>query len=561
MCELTKNGLLDPLCSPFEASNTLTASKVFDVSGTSIPTLTQVNSIARYLRKGFWDDNAYGPATLGFADRDVIRIDVSSLSADAKKLALTGMSYWSEIIDRDYVVTTRDADITFTDDHSADPSEPYEAYTSMNFRYDGQVDSALIQITPAWLLAAGNKVGTYGYQTYVHEIGHALGLGHAGLYNGTADYDRNAKFSMDSWQTSIMSYFRQSDNHATRASDANLTTPMLADLIAVREIYNTDASDVTARSGNTIYGNNTNAGEVYGVQGTSYMVVDGGGYDQLNYRDSIYSQRIDLRGGQYSSVSGEVDNIAIAYGSEIEMAVGGEHDDRLDGNYLNNRLLAHGGDDHVYGRGGNDFIRGFYGDDLLKGGKGADRIVGNYGRDIIFGERGDDILSGENGSDKISGNRGLDRLFGGAGNDALSGGFGSDWIAGQRGSDRIFGGEGNDRIYGGSGSDYIYSGKGTDTVDGGQGNDHIYAGGGADVLHGGAGADHFYFARNTGGDRIRDFNADEDDIVFLGTLKRSDVTLEKLNGDNWKLDIDDGGHVVLVGLDEAPDLGSILEFA
>jgi hypothetical protein len=31
-------------------------------------------------------------------------------------------------------------------------------------------------------------IDSYSFQTYVHEIGHALGLGHGGPYNGSASY-------------------------------------------------------------------------------------------------------------------------------------------------------------------------------------------------------------------------------------------------------------------------------------------------------------------------------------------------------------------------------------
>src|SRR5882762_342177 len=53
--------------------------------------------------------------------------------------------------------------------------------------------------------------GGYGFQTYMHEIGHSLGLSHPGTYNagngGSISYASNAEYSLDNRQYTIMSYF------------------------------------------------------------------------------------------------------------------------------------------------------------------------------------------------------------------------------------------------------------------------------------------------------------------------------------------------------------------
>ena len=53
--------------------------------------------------------------------------------------------------------------------------------------------------------------GGYGFQTYMHEIGHSLGLSHPGTYDagsgGTITYANSAEYSQDNRQYTIMSYF------------------------------------------------------------------------------------------------------------------------------------------------------------------------------------------------------------------------------------------------------------------------------------------------------------------------------------------------------------------
>ena len=43
-------------------------------------------------------------------------------------------------------------------------------------------------------------------------IGHAIGLVHAGEYNGSAHFGVDNLYGNDSWQMSIMSYFDQAEN-------------------------------------------------------------------------------------------------------------------------------------------------------------------------------------------------------------------------------------------------------------------------------------------------------------------------------------------------------------
>ena len=198
------------------------------------------------------------------------------------------------------------------------------AYTGWTFGgSDGTyIVSSYINVGTSWLTNYGTGFDSYSYQTYIHEIGHALGLGHAGPYNGGGSYNANALYANDTWQYSIMSYWQQSNFGG--GSTRYVMTPEIADILAVQMQYGASTS---TRTGNTVYGFNATAGGIYNFAGyasaPALTIYDNGGNDTVDCSGYTANQVIDLRAGTYSSVGGLVNNIGIALNATIENAVGG----------------------------------------------------------------------------------------------------------------------------------------------------------------------------------------------------------------------------------------------
>lgn len=68
-------------------------------------------------------------------------------------------------------------------------------------------------------------------------------------------------------------------------------------------------------------------------------------------------------------------NIAIAYNTVIEAAVGGGGNDEITGNAAGNRLVGNGGSDSLNGLDGDDVLDGGPGNDQLDGGAGDDTAI------------------------------------------------------------------------------------------------------------------------------------------------------------------------------------------
>ncbi len=354
-------------------------------------------------------------------------------------------------------------------------------------------------------------LGGFGFLTYLHEIGHALGLTHPGPYNFAGSYEVNATHRQDTLEYTVLSYFEAGSDgggtdHTGSEGVSYGATPLLHDILAIQAVY---GADLTTRAGDTVYGFNSTADrDVFDFNVNANPVVaiwDAGGIDRIDVSGWSTDQVVDLNEGAISSVGALTRNLAIAWGATIEQAVGGTGNDRLTGNVAANLLD---------GNGGNDVLDGGGGSDTLRGGAGNDLIWGRAGDDVIEGGDGADILHGGEGADRIDGGAGEDWLRfataaapvtlsllagGGTGGDAAGDSYlgienlgGSDWadsLTGSNFDNKIEGGGGDDVIFSLSGHDFLLGGAGDDTIDGGFGNDILRGGPGADRLIGGIGKD------------------------------------------------------------------------
>ncbi|NMG32325.1 M10 family metallopeptidase C-terminal domain-containing protein [Aromatoleum evansii] len=362
-----------------------------------------------------------------------------------------------------------------------------------------------------WLRAgetslADPEIGSYGYMTYVHEIGHALGLDHMGDYNGYAPAPTSYQ---DSTVLSVMSYFGPTHGSWSAGTgqiawadwigaDGQLhqpQTPMLSDVLAIQSMY---GADRTTRSGDTTYGFGANVtGAMAAILDFTrnphpvLTIYDAGGNDTLNLSGWSTGSTVDIAPGAYSSCNDMTNNIAIAYSTDIENVVCGDGSDTIRGNTLANRLDGGGGNDTIYGLDGDDELLGRGGNDYLDGGGGVDWAIldadlGSYaiiydsttgaftfqsqwsGIDTITGIEYFRFADGTNRSageltggqraapapgitvsgtgraNVLGGTDADDQLFGLGGADTLDGGFGHDLLDGGRGADRLHGGNGDD---------------------------------------------------------------------------------------------------------------------
>ena len=270
----------------------------------------------------------------------VIGVQISGLSKAGQKLALHALDVWTTATGIDFKVVKTGAEIVIDDDFAS-------AYT--NTEVDGNtITSAFINISDEWLASNGTGIYDYSMLTFIHEMGHALGLGHAGVYDfaGNPVYP-DPPFANDSWQASIMSYFSQDENDNVAADYAIPVTPMMADLLAIRELYGV----AELRTGDNVYGFKADF-----KAGASLTVVDSGGIDRLDFSWSKTANVIDLHEEAFSSINGLEGNLAIARGTIIEAAIGGTGGDTMTGSDYANALYGNRGVDRLTGNGGEDFF-------------------------------------------------------------------------------------------------------------------------------------------------------------------------------------------------------------
>lgn len=424
--------------------------------------------------------------------------------------------------------------------------------------------------------AANNVRGGYSFLTFLHEIGHGLGLLHPhdqdNPFPGVIDEDSTGSNGLNQALYTVMGYNDAYDGGDPPPSKTYgwQATPGAFDIAAVQALYGANMATGAGESVYVLPGSN-------GV-GTYFSCIwDASGIDTISGIGQTTCCVIDLRaatlenemfgGGRLSRVSSVYGGFTIANGVVIENAIGGNGDDILTGNDAANQLIGGLGADALHGGAGDDALDGGEGDNFLDGGAGADLMIGGTGNNsYVVDDAGDIVIEAASAPDNDTAralislylpanveNLYLDRGYFGVGNagdnridansdaNLLIGGAGNDVIVAFNGDDAVFGEDGDDRLDGGVGIDYLVGGSGNDRLDGSFDADALYGGDGDDTLVGGSGFDTDILVGGNGND------------VLDGTSSSGDYDLMDGGGGNDLYRVDTPADLTFEAVDGGID--------
>ena len=328
-----------------------------------------LQQLADYLKQGYW---AFAGSNFNWKwGISNITFNVQALTTQERIWAREAFNMVSRVANLTFTEVSSGGNITFV---SPDSGQPNYGSAFANFGgSSGNITSATVSISADWAgWSASNPFYNYYFQTYVHEIGHALGLGHQGAYNGSASYPTNAVYDNDSWQLSVMSYFDQVENTyaGLNGSFAYVSSYMQADILALQDKYGAPANAGTHYFGfaPTVSGSGFNSGANFGAR--SFTMYSADGYVFLDTSDSSSSQTIRMGSGQFSSIYGFTDNVS-QYASTMTGFLGGSGADDVT---LAGSAPVAAGNIFASGNGGNDIFRstGSTTNTSIDGGAGTD---------------------------------------------------------------------------------------------------------------------------------------------------------------------------------------------
>jgi len=271
------------------------------------------------------------------------------------------------------------------------------------------------------------KLGSYGFSTFMHETGHALGLKHG--------HEREGSFAAlprkyDSLEFSVMTYRAFIGGPVfgpfTNEKFGFPQSLMMLDIAALQEMY---GANYAHNGGDTVYTFSPQTGQMFidgvgqGASGENRLFLtiwDGDGEDTYDFSSYHSKLVIRLDPGSWSLTSkaqlaildedghhrarANVFNALVHdddLRSLIENAIGGIASDRLIGNLADNELTGNRGHDALSGRDGSDRLLGGFGSDVLVGGNDADFFIFTELLDSRVGKLRDWIRDFSTGEDKI----------------------------------------------------------------------------------------------------------------------------------------------------------------